>query len=107
MSLVIVWIISIGIYIPSMVWLKTTRGTVDCKEVTSLQNKRIYAVFLITFEYVVPLAIIAFCNYKIITVIRRRSHAMTEVLSDENKQRDLEQRKTTRYFRSIAIQCVA
>lgn len=102
-SLVIVWIISIGIYIPSMVWLKTTRGTVDCKEVTSLQNKRIYAVFLITFEYVVPLAIIAFCNYKIITVIRRRSRAMTEVLSDENKQRDLEQRKTTRILIAIVI----
>ena len=95
-SLVAVWILSIGIYIPSMIWLKTTRGDVDCKEVTTLLNRRIYAVFLILAEYIVPLSIIAFCNYKIIKVIGSRPKHMSETRSDDFEQRDKEQRKTVR-----------
>ena len=97
MSLIIVWIASVILYIPTITWLKTTRGDVDCKEVTSLQNKRIYAVTLILVEYVLPLTVVGYCNFKIIKVIRARNQRLAEIQSEENKQRDKEQRKTVRY----------
>ena len=90
-----VWIISLSVYIPSMLSLRR-KGDINCTEVMSPTQRQLHAVFLILVEYIVPLSVVAYCHIKIIKVIRNRSSTTAELHADENEHRNEEQKKTAR-----------
>ena len=84
------------IYLPTVVTLKTTRGDVDCEAYASPQSRKAYAAVMIFLEYVLPVAIMAFCNYKIIRVIRGRREIPGVYHEEYYEKREKEQRRTVR-----------
>ena len=96
LSLLVVWILSFAIYIPSTISLKTTRGDIDCLEFMSSTQRKLHTVFMLLAEYIMPLSVVAFCNYKIIRTMRNRSSTLTGLREDDSEQRDKEQRRTVR-----------
>lgn len=97
LNLLIVWVISFLIYVPSASSLRLRKKHTDCYEYWKKPDQYFHTTFLLLAEYVIPLCIIGFCNYKIIRVIRNRSNNMPQMQSDEFEKRDKEQRKTVRY----------
>lgn len=94
MSLLIVWVLSFAVYMPSTFSIRTTRGDIDCAEHMSKMSRKLHTVFLMLAEYIVPLSIVSFCNYKIVKVLRNRRRDV--ILANEDEQHDAEQRKTIR-----------
>ena len=97
LNLLIVWVISFLVYVPSASSLRLRKKHSDCYEYWKKPDQYFHAAFLLLVEYVIPLCVIGFCNYKIIRVIKDRSKNMPQMQSEEFEKRDKEQRKTVRY----------
>ena len=97
LNLLIVWVISFLIYVPSASSLRLRRKYTDCYEYWKKPDQYFHSAFLLLVEYIIPLSVIGFCNYKIIKVIKDRSKNMPQMQVEEFEKRDKEQRKTVRY----------
>ena len=69
----------------------------DCENDMSLQSRRVHAIAMIILEYFLPLAIIAYCNYRITRIIKTRRKQIEALQSSAHAQPREEQRKTYRY----------
>ena len=95
-SLLIVWVVSFAVFIPETISVDTKDGDIECYKNMNLALIRANAVFLLLVEYVLPLCIIGFCNYKVIRVIKSRK--MIRLQTQDMQERDNEQKKSVRYY---------
>ncbi len=106
LSLLVVWIFSIAIYIPGIYVIKVKASGVDCYEGWSIASQRINNVFILLAEYVVPLIILGFCNYKIIVCIRGRQKfnlGRDNSNARQREQQDRELKKSARILVAIVL----
>eukprot|EP00794_Sanderia_malayensis_P012100 gene12100-13350_t len=103
-SLFIVWTFAFLIYIPNVYVIKVRSSGKNCYEDWGLTSRRVFAVFLALAEYIIPLSIIAFCNFKIVKVIRSRSKNMQGLANSHlSDQQIKDQKKSARILIAVVL----
>ena len=104
LSIVFVWCAALLSYTPYMIYLGL-HGTRCSDKYPSLAAQQVYSVFLVFMRYVIPLAIMSVCYFKIGMVIHRRP---TRVSTHQNKSDELNRkRENKRIIRILVVIVVA
>eukprot|EP00794_Sanderia_malayensis_P014027 gene14027-15486_t len=102
-SVFIVWTIALITYSPYMAYLEL-KGTRCSDHYPSITARQVYSVFIVFMRYVIPLAIMSFCYYKVAMVVHRRPTRVSTYHNDDSElARKRENKRVIRILVAIVV----
>lgn len=101
-SLLFIWVFSFVVYIPNIYVIKHKQQGRDCYESFGTTARISNVFFLVAVEYILPLLIIGFCNYKIIKIIKGRKTGQLGIAQLSATQ-EAEQKRSLRMLVAIVL----